>query len=101
MTTLKKNLIYLRYDMIDEIMNKYLNEWEELDVDASGKLTAKGEQQMAKYRKEKEKREVQKIINKHSSYEKKYRLGIGTSTQILTTDWKAVDKELKQKGLKR
>lgn len=86
--------------MIDEIVDKYITE-EELDVDANGELTAKGKKQMERYRKSKEKREVQKIINKHSYYERKAVFGHATHKQVLTADWKAIDKELKEKGLKR
>ena len=73
-----------------------------LSTGPDGKLTAKGEEQMRRYRQQKREQEKQKIIAKHTNTVKGQPYGVAPSRISQSrneVDWKAANKELRKKGL--
>lgn len=86
-----------------EIKKKYrVAEGDTLDTGPDGKLTAKGEEQMRRYRQQKREQERQQIIAKHTKTVKGDTYGVAPSRISQSrneVNWAAANKELRKKGL--
>jgi hypothetical protein len=77
-------------------------EGDTLDTGPDGKLTAKGEEQMRRYRQQKREQERQQIIAKHTKTVKGDTYGVAPSRISQSrneVNWAAANKELRKKGL--
>ncbi len=81
---------------------KGVSEGDTLDTGPDGRLTARGEEQMQRYRDQKKAQERQQIIAKHTKTVKGDTYGVAPtriSQSKTETDWAAANAELRKKGL--
>jgi hypothetical protein len=88
--------------IIKKVEDEGIEEGDTLDTGPDGKLTAKGEEQMRRYRQQKREQERQQIIAKHTKTVKGDTYGVAPSRISQSrneVDWAAANKELRKKGL--